>query len=133
MARKYAQDTSVPVGRSQENIRKLVRDRDATAFAVAEEDGRAAVSFKMAGRVLRFIISLPASDDPKEERRLWRALFMCIKAKLVIAEEGIETFDEVFLANIVMPNGQTVGQWAQPQVTQMVEGGNMPKLLSDGR
>ena len=130
MTRKYAQDTSVPVGRTQASLRDLVKKKGASGFAFGEDNGRAVVQFALMDRMLS--INVGEDIHPKEERRLWRALFMSIKAKLVIAEEGIETFDEVFLANIVMPNGQTYGEFATPQVSAMVESGKMPKLLPSG-
>lgn len=105
-------------------------DHGATGWAVGEDDGRAAVSFRMQDRLLRFRITLPAKEDEKEERRLWRALAMAIKAKLVIASEGIETFDEVFLANIVTPSGETVGERIIADVQAMIENGkNKPIRL----
>lgn len=126
--RKYAQDTSVPVGRSQEAIRQLVLDRGADGWMVGEDRGRAVISFRLQDRLLRFHVQLPEKLDAKEERRLWRALYMAIKAKLVIASEGIETFDEVFLANIVTPDGSTVGDRIIPDVQMMLESGQAKVL-----
>ena len=40
---------------------------------------------------------------------------MC-KAKLEAVESGIATFEEEFMAHIVMPNGKTVGEMALPLI-----------------
>jgi len=144
--RKYAEHTSVPIGRSQEDLRQLVMGRGATGWALGEDEGRAVVQFRLAGRVLRFKLSMlrkltdfevkrgqkPSRVDAREERRLWRSLVMAVKAKLVIAEDGIETFDEVFLANIVTPDGDTIGERVTAQIPSMLSDGRPIALLSDG-
>lgn len=129
--RKYAADTQVPIGRSQDQIRQLVLGRGAIGWVCGEDNGKGMVAFKLEGRHLRFLITL--SEKERETRRLWRALHMAIKAKLVIAAEGIELFDEVFLSNIVQPNGRTVGEDIVPKITTMLERGKQaPLLLSSG-
>jgi hypothetical protein len=114
------------------------------------EGGRAVVAFRMQGKMLRFVIPLPDQDaenfyrTPTGKRRTpnaareayeqavrqrWRALALVIKAKLEAVESGIETFEQAFLANILLPDGQTVGQWLVPQVEQAYLTGEMPALL----
>jgi hypothetical protein len=85
----------------------------------------------MEGRLLRFLLAIP-KESAQEERRRWRALHLAIKAKLEIAKEEIETFDEVFLANIVTYDGQTVGEQLVPQLKAVLSGQSAIKLLSDG-
>ncbi len=51
-----------------------------------------------------------------EVRRRWRALAAVIKAKLVAVEDNISTMEQEFLAYVVLPNGQTLGEWAGPQL-----------------
>lgn len=63
-------------------------------------------------------------------RQRWRALNLAILAKLEAVESGITTFEEEFLAHIVLPNGRTVGQWAVPAVEKALTDGKMPPLLS---
>jgi hypothetical protein len=57
----------------------------------------------------------------REERRRWRALFLALKAKLVSIEEGIETFDDAFLAHIVAADGRTVADHLAPQLAAPAE------------
>jgi hypothetical protein len=52
-----------------------------------------------------------------------------IKAKLEAVESRIAEFESEFLANIVLPDGQTVGKFMQPQVEKAYKTGKMPLLL----
>ncbi len=60
---------------------------------------------------------------------LWRALLLAIKAKLEAVECAISTFDSEFLANIVQPNGMTIGEALLPQISDMVSSGRCPTLF----
>ncbi|WP_205548055.1 hypothetical protein [Leucobacter sp. wl10] len=51
-----------------------------------------------------------------------------IKAKLKAAESNITTFEQEFLAYLVLPNGQSVFE----QVVQAIETGSNPQLLIEG-
>ncbi len=130
-ARKYAQGTKVSVGRTQEQIRALVIKAGADSYAVGEHNGAAVVTFHMQDRLIRFVLSVP-SDQVTEERRRWRALHLVIKAKLEIAREGIESFDSVFLANIVTSEGRTVGERLVPSLQKVVSGSSPLGLLMPG-
>lgn len=44
-----------------------------------------------------------------EVRRRWRALLLCIKGKLEAVESGITTFEEEFLAHLVLPTPAPTG------------------------
>ena len=54
---------------------------------------------------------------------------LIVKAKLEAIEAGISTIEREFLADVVMPNNQTVGQWLAPQIEQVYLSGKMPPLL----
>ena len=84
------------------------------------------IVFRMAGRNLLFRVTLPESDQAR--RSMFRALLLTIKGKLESAERGIETFEEAFLANIVMPDGRTVAETAAPQIEQAYQGRDVPLL-----
>ncbi|MBI2798928.1 MAG: hypothetical protein HYX63_01375 [Gammaproteobacteria bacterium] len=62
-------------------------------------------------------------------RQRWRALNLVIKAKLEAVESGISVFEEEFLAHIVMPNNQRVGQWMLPQIAAAYSSGKMSPML----
>jgi hypothetical protein len=44
-------------------------------------------------------------------------------------ENGVTTFEEEFLAHIVMPGDRTVAQYVIPQIEGAYASGRMPKLL----
>jgi hypothetical protein len=146
----YATNTSVPVERSRGEIEKLLSRHKCTKFmaGVDHEEHRAVVQFQAHKRIVKFVIDLPNPADPKykriknsylqrsaagvakvveqEERTRWRALLLVIKAKLEAVESGIATFEEEFLAHVLLPNQQTVAQFIGPTVDQIYETGRMP-------
>ncbi|GBR74832.1 hypothetical protein NO1_1939, partial [Candidatus Termititenax aidoneus] len=59
-------------------------------------------------------------------------LALCIKAKLEAVESGISHFEDEFLANFVMPNGQTFGECVVPQIDRIYKNGSVPNQLLIG-
>lgn len=134
----YAKDTIVPVTKSRSEIEQLLERHKAKQYgtAVDYEKLTARVQFRLQDRIVRFTTALP---DPKKfgkserlgraERQRWRALLLVIKAKLESVESSIETFEQAFLAQIVMPNDATVGELLDPIVAFAYKSGRMPKQL----
>lgn len=128
--KKYAENTDVPVSRSRDEIERLVRKHGARKVGTYTDDDSAVVTFQTADRTVKFTIPLPppsaadirayqtrshkSTDDVRrilaesEERRRWRSLALVIKARLTAVADGVETFDEAFLAHIVTPGGKTI-------------------------
>lgn len=52
-----------------------------------------------------------------------------IVAKLEAVEAGITEFEDEFLAHIVLPSGNTVGNWVRPQIAKSYATGEMPLML----
>ena len=131
----YAEGTTVAVEKSRYEIEKLVRKRGGDQFVSGWSLGQgiAQVGFTFEGRQCRFKIRLPTGKSEagfeREHRRLWRCLLLVIKAKFEIVDSKIQTFEEAFLGDIVMPDGQTMSEWSVPQIERMYEGGDMPPLL----
>lgn len=147
----YAKDTSVAVEKTEAEIKAVIRSYGATAFASMEAKGSAMIVFEMDGRRIAFRLPLPDPADeqfrrtpakglarsPQQQmaaweqacRSRWRALFLCIKAKLESVDAGIETFEDAFLAHIQMPDGMTVSEHVRPRIAQAYESGNMQPLL----
>lgn len=148
---RYAESTTVDESKSRAEIEKTLRRYGATGFGYAWEGDKAMITFKANGRMCRFLLPMPDQDAPEftltPERRTrrspaaataaweqacrqrWRAMALLIKAKLEAIETGIITFDDEFLAATLLPNGQTVGQWAVPQIAAAYEKNQMPALM----
>lgn len=151
---KYATTTEVPVEKSRLEIEKTLRKYGADSFAYAEEGRRVRLGFRMADRQFRFELSLVEQTAAEIEltpqgrvrsytaqkaamaqadRTAWRALALVIKAKLEAVDAGISTLEDEFLANLVLPDRQTVAEWIRPQVENAYRVGAMPsRLLLEG-
>lgn len=149
---KFAETTTVSAEKSKMEIERILTRYGANSFASGWQGSTAAIIFEMNQRRIKFLLPLPDptareftalrkgsySDAPagvaKERyeqsiRQRWRALALAIKAKLEAVESGITTFEEEFLAHVVLPNGSTVGQWMGPQIEQSYKSKAMPPLL----
>lgn len=125
----YAATTKVPVGKTKADIDALLKKAKATATAVFEEETRAAIAFQMHGRRIMFHLPLNKNDTDQKRRSRWRGVLLCIKAKLEAVDAGIETFEQAFLAHVMMPDGQTVGEHTKPMIAKSYESGTMQPLL----
>ncbi len=136
-----AVNTSVPVERTRAEIERLVVDKHkAEAYMTGQSAKplRAMIQFKMQDRIVRFELPLPTSDGRHAEAKLvqetrsrWRALLLIIKAKLEAVENGVTTFEEEFLAHIVMPGDRTVAQYIIPRLPEAYASGKLPKMLPE--
>lgn len=147
---RFAQDTTVSVEKSRAEIERLIVRYGATSTAFMNAPGRAMIMFEAKKRKVVFELPLPDQADKKFEydgrhhrrppekqyevweqacRQRWRALALVIKAKLEAVESGITTFEDEFLAHIMMPDGQTVGAHVKPSIEHWYTSGNMQPLL----
>jgi hypothetical protein len=123
--------TTVPVEKSQGEVRKLLAAHGASRFAFGEETDSAGVRWAMVqfghrGLMVRMRVPHKPVDErairsktsrartktaddfraeleEQEARRIWRVIAWNLKARLVAVEEGVETFAEAFLAHIIDP------------------------------
>lgn len=131
MTGRYAVDTKVPAMQTRGEIEALLRKYGADSFGYAQEMNRVSLGFRANGRMVRFAVVMPEEKtQPRHYRSRWRALLLCIKAKLESVATGIESFDEAFMPHVVMPDGKTVSQHALAGIKQAYETGKMPPLLS---
>lgn len=131
MARRFAEDTSVPVSRTQDEIRARLRVSGAAQIAISESADGSSVLFKIGMCAYRITIPVDhkAKDPAQDERRAWRLMGLLIKAKLEAVREGATTVEREFLADMMMRDGQTVSEWALPQIESAYREGRMPKTL----
>ena len=153
MPGKFAASTSVSVSSSKAEIERIVERYGAGQFMSAWSQDKALIAFVMADRQVRFTLDMPDKSEKRfthhsrgprtadaalkewEQacRQKWRALALVIKAKLEAVESGIAVFEDEFLANIVMPNGRTVGEETRPMIEEAYRTREMPNLLPDYR
>lgn len=152
---RYAKETTVPPEKSRMEIEATVTKYGATQFLSGWSEDKAVIGFTMRGKMVKFYLPIPDKTDKKyrytetgrwrtpsqrsdnaalqaweqDVRQRWRALALVVKAKLEAVESGITTFEEEFLAHIVLPDGNTVGQWMTPQLSQIYTTAKMPALL----
>jgi hypothetical protein len=156
--KRYAEGTDVPIEKSEGELKAVLRRYGADSIGILESNNTVNVLFELKGRRVVIRARLPARDERRftharvnqsstEYRRssddaiykaweqacrqTWRALLLCVKAKLESVEAGIETFDQAFLAHVMLPTGETVGEWAQrpENLPAALEGRTLPPLL----
>lgn len=150
---RYAANTEVSSTKSRDEIERTLQRYGADQFMYGWQADGPVVAFAMQERRVKFILPLPSREDPQfteyvsrgkewlrtpeaaaklyeqAVRQRWRALALVIKAKLEAVETGISEFEDEFLANIVLPDGSTAGQWMRPQIAIAYEKGDMPAML----
>lgn len=146
---RYAASTTVSSNKSRDEIERTLTRYGADQFMYGWQDDNAMIAFRANDRRVRFILPLPDRQhpdftrhskglrDPAAAERLyeqairqrWRALALVIKAKLEAVEAGISEFEDEFLAHVMLPSGQTVGEWMRPQVADSYLSGAMPPML----
>lgn len=152
---KFAEGTDVPVERTRAELERLLMQHKATSTAVFNSAHEAAVAFEMLDRRILFRLRLPPKDAKefthgrvnqssglkrlsenaaearweKACRQKWRALLLAIKAKLVSVQEGVESFEDAFMAHVVMPDGQTIADHVRPRIASAYKDGKMVPLL----
>lgn len=141
MSRRFAEDTKVPVEKTRSDIERMLARFGATHIGYMTGPKEAQIVFTAKDRHILFKLPLPDRNDPvwtqhatssgrsvsaataenrweQACRSNWRALWLCIKAKLEAVEIGITTFEDEFLAHIVMPGGETVADIVRPRIAQ---------------
>lgn len=150
----YAENTSVSSEQSRAEIERILMRYGADEFAYMNTATQAAVMFKAFDRRVQFVLPMPNRNDrqfthteargslrsnkgqreayEKAIRQKWRALALCVKAKLEAVDAGITTFEDEFMAHIVLPNGKTASEFVRPAIAKAYASGDMPPMLSFG-
>lgn len=146
---RYAEKTSVSTETSRNEIERTLSRYGAEEFMYATRSEAAIIAFAARGRRIKFHLPLPPKSDfarteakglPRSAdavqkaweqacRQRWRALALAIKAKLEAVTAGITTFEDEFLAHIMLPNGTTVGEHIKPGIALAYDRGEVPALL----
>lgn len=144
---KFAAETTVSPEKTLAEIQETLKRYGATRIGFIDDVEQVAIAFEMHSRRVRFVLKLPTREEALVKvnqssstryseaahqqmvRSRWRALLLAIKAKLESVEIGIEQFEEAFMAQIVLPSGQTMAEWAVPQIAAAYASNAMPPLL----
>jgi hypothetical protein len=146
---RYAENTEVPVERSKAEIEKLIARYGGSLISFGWRSEQVAVlGFRWRERMIKFEIRMPDPKDYQrtarnlqrtriqvqaavdaETRRRWRVLLIRLKVKFETVDSEPDLWEEEFLANVLLPDGKTVGRWLQPQLEQAYITGQMPKQL----
>jgi len=149
---RYAETTKTPVDKTRTEIEAALRRYGATAFGYAWSPTAASIMFEIDGRQVRIMLPLPdrkerrfthhsrgeRSTEMAEQvyeqacRQSWRALLLVVKAKLEAVAAGISSIEREFLADVVLPDRSTIGEWVRPQLERAYAGHDMPALLPGG-
>lgn len=151
MRRSYASGTAIVTEKSKGEVEKILRREGATAIVMGHDGDREAVLFQLNGKRIRIEVPVPPVSHAEyerdgrgsirtqqarqtfyenERRRRWRALVLIIKAKFEAIASEITSFEQEFGMSIVVPNGQTVGEWAIPLLSKAYDAGiELPKML----
>lgn len=152
--RKFADGTEVSAERSRAELETLLRKHGATEFGVFTSDTKTIFMYRLNDRMVRHVVHYPLAaavtasrarrGRPAEEqlqrareaewRRRWRALVLVCKAKLEVIASGGSTFEREFLADTLLPNGETVGEAMLPRIEESYLSGGMPsfRMLGPG-
>jgi hypothetical protein len=154
MMSTYASQTVVSPEKSRAEIENTLKRFGADQFMYGYDAEKAVVRFRAKGKLVSFVLPLPDRNEQRFThasswqrrtekqaqaaydqaiRQRWRALALVIKAKLQAVESEITTFEDEFMAHLLLPDGQTIGEWIAPQIAAIYERDEMPKLLVAGR
>lgn len=148
--RTFAEDTEVPVGRSREEIRKMLIAWDAESIAWEDEirSGRSILRFrwtwKGVGVAARFEVRTDSLEEiaksrprnartppvewaskvrAQQERALHRLLALKLKGDLNAVQAGMLTAFQVFLPFLETADGTTFAQLCEADPVRMLGGG----------
>lgn len=142
--RRYAEGTKVLVSSSRLELEQLLERHGASQIQITRDaiTRQAVLVCRLAERCIRFEIkldkprlSLRQSCDSKchsvdqREREAWRRLVLITKAKLELVANGESSVEREFLADIMLPDGNTVHGALGPMLAKSYADGSMPKLL----
>jgi hypothetical protein len=124
---QFAARTRVSPASTRVEIERTVKRYGATGFSSGWQGTSVRIEFLCRDRHIRMTMTEP--ERPQSQRQKWRALLLLVKAKLEAVDANISTFEEAFLADIVMPDGRTVYETTRGPIKLAYEGGPAPALL----
>lgn len=152
MPGRYAANTEVSSDKSKQEIERTLTRYGARRFAYAWDldANRSIITFEVKDRRYRIVIPMPNPNDDdirltptgmlrsdgsardayeQSGKQRWRAAALYIKATLEAVETGITTLEQALLSNMLLADGQTVGEWSKPQLEAIYRTNRMPSLM----
>lgn len=147
---RFAEGTTVSINSTKQEIMELVEKHADSEAIVFTCNGWPTATFGKDGRLYKFDVPAVDPDDryithtdtgrlrigearknaiAAEERRLWRALLLILKAKFEILRAVPVTFEQEFLSNLVLPNRRTVGEHFTPIIEDAINQGELPTSM----
>ena len=157
---KYAESTTVPVEKSQAELKATLSKYGCTHFGLLEEPGGATVLFKLNELPFRIRVDLPRQDEerflvkvhaqtkrktdltPEEAhkrweqacRQTWRVILLIIKANLEATEMGIMRPEQALMPFLLTGTGKTVAEEIFPRMNDLsAKGGSVMGFLGVGK
>ena len=145
---KAYQQSSTPVAKSQEDIRRILSKYKADGVQFSEDWTKMLLMIRFlytVGKVqysVLFKVPIPKAETQSNagrvrkssqilklqeqyERGIWRAVFWAIKSRMESVDFGIESFEEAFLSHFEIPGTtQQIGELLLPRL----ETGNLMRL-----
>lgn len=157
MATGYATNTTVSVEKSKMEIDALLAKHGASSrgIVVDDEKGTALIGFVRGGLQYRLAVPLPLPETAKKLARprawprwdehqraawlrkeweqmcrtRWRAMLLLLKAKFEAINMQVSTIEKEFMADLVLPNGETVAVALGKTISEALGSGKMPTLM----
>ncbi len=126
MPGEYAQNTTVPVTRSRDEIERILMRFGASSFGYAIDQQTVVIAFEIKSVRVKMMMPLPPpvpatdrygrkraesavqKDYEQACRQRWRTLANAVKAKLAMIDDGISTVEKEFFSDIVTETGKTI-------------------------
>jgi hypothetical protein len=142
-ARAYAEGTSVSVEKTRAELDTLLTRSGAVSVGIATDGERnvAILAFVMKGARFRIEVPLPKRSDfgsnlskfEQRTRERWRQLLLMLKAKLEVVRIGLSSVEREFMADMVLPNGNTVHHELADAIRRgLGSGESAPRMLGVG-
>jgi hypothetical protein len=148
---RYAKQTSVPVARSEQQVKQLLMQygADDVTTGTSSRLRQACVQFVYRGLPLRMSLTLPDSTAERfrktthgrardneaatqlwerECRQQWRVLFLLIHATLEAVENGVISANAAFLPWLMLPSGGTLADELVPRIDRVLATGDLKAL-----
>jgi hypothetical protein len=123
---KYAAHTTVPVDRSEAEVKRVLTRYGATETGILTRESDVRLYFVVNKRTVQWSMPLPPKKGfrtdaayDQEVRRRHRVMVITVKSLLEAIEAKVLTFDQAFLSHMVVgATGQTVGELVIPKLDE---------------